>query len=140
MMKTRGFTLIELLVVIIIIGMLLAIVRPMLSSSAARTRLLQCESNLRHVSVAMQAYVQDYEAFPKKLSDLDSALQDKSLVICPGTSKQYYYRAPGPNAARDEIVAGCVNPDSRRARWPHCQGTRCLSLTAGGAVRKNRRP
>lgn len=136
-MRARGFTLIELLVVIIIIGMLLAIVRPMLSSSATRTRLMECESNLRHVSVAMQAYVQDYDAFPKKLTDLDYALQDKSLLNCPSASEPYYYSRPGPDADRNETVASCVRPGRT---WPHRQHTSCVTLTAGGRVEETRRP
>ncbi len=139
MSKARGFTIIELLVVIIMIGLLLAVVRPMLSSSAARTRVLQCEANLRHVSVAMDAYVQDYDAFPQNLAVLDDSLQDRDLLVCPGTSERYFYRAPGPDTDTDEVVAACIDPDSAHARAPHRQRSCYIALSAGGQVRQIRR-
>lgn len=137
MAKARGFTLVELLVVILIMGVLLAVVRPMLSSSAARTRVVQCEANLRHVSVAMQAYVQDHDAFPRGLAVLDSVLQDEDLLVCPSTSRRYFYRNPGPDAERDAVVAACVDPEKSRGQSPHLHRSCYLTLTAGGRVQKH---
>lgn len=133
-MKNRtGFTLIELLVVIGIIGILLAIAQPMLTSSASRTYEYQCESHLRQIGVAIAAYVQDNGAFPATLDRVDDIIQDKSLLACPKMSREYYYLQPAPDADRDTMIAACVDPRAPRGRLPHRLGSGYLTLTAGGA-------
>ncbi len=52
----RAFTLIELLVVIGIIGILTALLLPMITGAQARGRDLKCQSNLRQVVVALFNY------------------------------------------------------------------------------------
>lgn len=54
--QRRGFTLIELLVVISIIATLAALVLPAVQNARATARRTQCQSNLRNVGVAVQAY------------------------------------------------------------------------------------
>jgi general secretion pathway protein G len=136
MRNKTGFTLIELLVVIGIIGILFTIAQPMLTSSASRTYEYQCESHLRQIGVAMTAYVQDNGAFPAALDRVDGILQDKSLLACPKTSREYYYLKPAPDADRDTMIAACVNPRAPRGRLPHRFGSGYLTLTAGGSVRR----
>jgi len=59
-MKTRrGFTLLELLVVIAIIGILAALLLPVLSSTKQRARTTQCLSNLHQISLAMKMFADD---------------------------------------------------------------------------------
>ena len=137
MARRKAFTLIELLVVIAIIMILLGVVRPMLSVSASRTREFECESNLRQMSTAVRAYCDDYQAFPARLADLDSILQNKDLLVCPKTSKPYYYRTLGKDASGDELLAACINPKARRATWPHRFGASYMWLTASGDVRRS---
>jgi len=132
-MRKRGFTLIELLVVMAIISILLAIVRPMLTTSSNRTREFECESRLKQIAIAMQSYVEDYGAFPAKLGQLDSVLQDKNLLLCSGTSRQFRYVRPRANADPDTIIMTCVG---KREQWPHDSGHSCMALTAGGGVRR----
>jgi len=134
--NTSAFTLIELLVVIGIIGILVAIAQPILTSSAAHTYEYQCESHLHQIGVAMTAYSQDNGAFPVALDRIDYLLQDKGLLACPKTSREYYYAKPPADADRHTIIAACVNPRTPAGRLPHRLGKACLTLTAGGSVNR----
>lgn len=54
--QRRGFTLIELLVVISIIATLAALVLPAIQNARETARRTQCQSNLRNIGIAVQAY------------------------------------------------------------------------------------
>ncbi|NLX07949.1 MAG: prepilin-type N-terminal cleavage/methylation domain-containing protein [Phycisphaerae bacterium] len=58
-MKPRAFTLIELLVVVAIIAVLVAMLLPALSQARESARLIQCDSRLRQLGVAVRAYLND---------------------------------------------------------------------------------
>lgn len=57
--RSAGFSLIELLVVIAIIGILAAIMIPIVGSVRSAARTTQCLSNLRQIGVGIQLYVTD---------------------------------------------------------------------------------
>jgi prepilin-type N-terminal cleavage/methylation domain-containing protein/prepilin-type processing-associated H-X9-DG protein len=57
----RGFTLVELLVVIAIIGLLAALLFPAFTKVRAKARQTTCASNLRQLTLAVNAYTQDYD-------------------------------------------------------------------------------
>ena len=61
--QARGFTLVELLVVIAIIGVLAALIFPLLGSSKERARDTYCLNNLRQLGLAIVAYAQDYNSY-----------------------------------------------------------------------------
>lgn len=63
-MKKCGFTLLELLVVIAVIGMLTAVLIPVLRAAKNQARSIQCGCNIRQLSLGFAAYQQDYGAFP----------------------------------------------------------------------------
>lgn len=54
--RRSGFTLIELLVVISIIATLIALVAPAVQSARATARKLECQSNMRQVALAVNAF------------------------------------------------------------------------------------
>ena len=63
-LKSRAFTLIELLVVIAVIGVLVSLTLPAISSSREAARRTACSNNLRQIGVALQSYHQSKGAFP----------------------------------------------------------------------------
>jgi prepilin-type N-terminal cleavage/methylation domain-containing protein len=64
--RSGGFTLIELLVVIAIIALLVGILVPALASARRAAQRTGCLSNLRQIGIALQAYINDFEAMPQR--------------------------------------------------------------------------
>ena len=58
-----GFTLLELLVVIAIIGILAALLLPVLSKAKSRATTIECQNNLKQLQLAWQMYVNDHDDF-----------------------------------------------------------------------------
>lgn len=58
---TRAFTLIDLLVVVAIIGVLAALMMPVLGAAKARASSVKCINNLRQVGISLQTYTDDFD-------------------------------------------------------------------------------
>ncbi len=67
--RGRGFTLIELLVVIAIIAILIAVLLPALGRARLSARITATLSNLRDLSVGVQAYANDFRGVPPVRDD-----------------------------------------------------------------------
>jgi prepilin-type N-terminal cleavage/methylation domain-containing protein len=91
----RGFTLVELLVVIAIIGILAAIILPVLSSAKRRAQEVQCISNIRQLTLGSSVYANENGAHAFYDYDggiggtlwmgMDEYSSQKRLFICPVT-------------------------------------------------------
>jgi len=62
--RRKGFTLIELLVVIAIIAILAAMLFPVFARARESARKIQCLSNVKNISMALQMYMTDYDKTP----------------------------------------------------------------------------
>jgi prepilin-type processing-associated H-X9-DG protein len=60
----RGVTLVEIMVVAGVLAVLIGLIVPALSSTAAGGRSLRCQSNLRQMTTAANAYAALWDAFP----------------------------------------------------------------------------
>ena len=63
-LKENAFTLIEMLTVIAIIGILVALLLPVLSGAKARAQRIQCVGNLHQLGAGLQNYLADYHYYP----------------------------------------------------------------------------
>jgi prepilin-type N-terminal cleavage/methylation domain-containing protein/prepilin-type processing-associated H-X9-DG protein len=103
--RTSGFTLIELLVVVGIIGVLVGILVPVVSSARRQARDVQCASNMRQICFALIAYAgQSNGSFPPNSGESGQFWYLKSLIGPYLTAPQQVGRAGAVPAGADPSV------------------------------------
>jgi prepilin-type N-terminal cleavage/methylation domain-containing protein len=140
-LRSRGFTLIELLVVIAIIAIMAAIVVPMAAAVNDRSRITECDAHLQQIGVALSMYFEDHGRYPASLQALydERYLDQKELLRCSRGEHDYFYRPPGPNAGREDVVAACVDPATSAGARPHRHGSVDVVLQLNGKTRLDER-
>ena len=71
----KGFTLIELLIVVAIIGILVAIATPIMSSYRTKAHVTSVASNLKNFKTAFDSYALEHGTYPN----------DSHIILPPGT-------------------------------------------------------
>jgi len=132
--RTRGFTLIELLVVIAIMAIMFATLVPMATAVNDRARTSECDAHLQQIAVALRMYFEDHSRYPASLQELYDGkyLDQKEILRCSRGEHEYYYRPPGPNAGRDDVVVACVDPAAPNGKRPHRHGSVDVVLEMNG--------
>jgi prepilin-type N-terminal cleavage/methylation domain-containing protein/prepilin-type processing-associated H-X9-DG protein len=106
-----GFTLVELLVVIAIVGILAALLLPVIARGKRKARQIQCVSNLHQLGLASAACLADDNAYPM-LSDWMVKLQNQGLGI-PSVATNFLergvWRCPSARVRNDFVSRGLVS-------------------------------
>ncbi|MDF2440832.1 MAG: hypothetical protein JWN98_1816 [Abditibacteriota bacterium] len=91
-LRPRAFTLIEVLCVLAIIGVLAALLLPVLSRVRGQARRTSCVSQLRQIGLATEMYRQDWDELPPHLSRLnETSVRNAQLFVCPSDAERGQY-------------------------------------------------
>ena len=127
----RGFTLIELLVVIAIIGILEALLMPVLSAAKKKAKSIQCVNDVRQIGIAFNLYAQEHddhlmqryygfnasgveigydELLVPYITRNNTLTNDARIFVCPSQLQSDYPHQPGygMNWYYDNVKVGAI--------------------------------
>lgn len=145
----QGFTLIQLLLVVALLGVLSALLFPVLGQARAGADRQKCDAKLKSIVLALDAFKQERGHYPVSLDELrsDGFLSDADALRCPRDPRQdgsyhdfYVVRAP-IDVADSPIVCcpfhektGSGGNQARMGRFTTQFATRPATLTGANAV------
>ena len=116
MKKAKGFTLLELMVVLVVIGVLMAVVKPSFDKYGSDSRNKAAKMQIEHLSGALNMYRLELGRYPAKLNALIEAPSDSKNWNGPYLDKgkipqdpwenDYQYEFPGTHGKFDLLSLG----------------------------------
>jgi prepilin-type N-terminal cleavage/methylation domain-containing protein len=100
----RGFTLIELLVVIAIIGILAALLLPVLAASKQRAQSIKCLSNMHQWGLAFTMYSADNRDFVPEEGNVGGAINDPGSPGATDNLDYAWYNCVAPTVSQVALV------------------------------------
>lgn len=129
--RRAAFTLVELLVVIAILGLLAALLFPVLAQTREAGRATRCAANLKQIGLALHLYAEDHdehflpfgflsgEPSPGNWvywqSLLQPYLKHRPLTLCP--SNQIDYGSPAWFSCRGNVDTQCLDAACSQCHW-----------------------
>ena len=94
MNRRIGFTLIEIMIVVFIIGILVAIIGPIIIGRAGDAQIEQAKADIRTIETALNLYRRDNDTYPSSDLGLDALVSNPGEAAAPNWEESYIERLP----------------------------------------------